>query len=266
MRLSRGDTEIFYHLQGEGPPVVLLHPFPANHNFWLPATQALTGRYRLVLPDLRGHGDSGVGEPPATMEKHAGDLAALCRELGVARAIFCGVSIGGYILMEFWRRHAGRVSALALCNTRAQADTPEGRAARLKSAEEVEQKGTAEFIENMLPKLLGQTTRANRPDLAEEARAMMAKMTPAGVAATQRGMAQRPDSFPTLKTVNVPTLIVAGEEDTLTPIADAEKMQQAIPGSRLQVIPRAGHFAAFEQAEAAGKLLRGFLDGLKTAG
>jgi len=260
MLLSRGDVQIFYRVQGSGPPVVLLHPFPANHNFWLPAAEALSARYRLVLPDLRGHGDSGVGEPPATMQKHAADIAALCDELALVRAVFCGVSIGGYILMEFWRRYAPRVSALALCNTRAPADTPEGRAGRLKSADEVERKGTAAFIEAMLPKLLGATTRAHRPDLVEQARSMMARMSAAGIAAVQRGMAERPDSFPTLKTVTVPTLILAGEEDTLTPVEDAERMRQAVPQSRLEVLPRAGHFALFEQPHPAGKLLRGFLD------
>src|ERR1700758_3336904 len=129
-RVRSGDAEIAYTVQGDGPPLVLLHPFPANHAFWVPTTQALTSRYRVVMPDLRGHGESDIGDGPATMEKHASDLTRVLDDAGIGRAVFCGVSIGGYILFEFWRRYRSRVAALALCCTRAQADTPEGRATR----------------------------------------------------------------------------------------------------------------------------------------
>jgi pimeloyl-ACP methyl ester carboxylesterase len=164
--------------------------------------------------------------------------------------------------MEFWRRHPQRVSALILANTRAQADTEEGRAARLKSADDAELHGAEPFFDGMVPKLIGETTRTNRPDLVAAARKMMRKMSVPGLAAVQRGMAQRPDSVATLKTVNLPTLILAGAEDTLTPVADATLMQQAIPGSRMEAIPKAGHYAVFEQPEAAGRIIRSFLDGL----
>ena len=112
------DAEMVYRALGEGPPVVLLHPFPANHEFWLPVAQALSTRFRVILPDLRGHGDSGVGEGPATMEKHAGDIARVMDDADVGRAPLVGVSIGGYALFEFWRRHRGRAAALGLCNTK----------------------------------------------------------------------------------------------------------------------------------------------------
>ncbi len=256
------DAELFYDVLGNGPPVVLLHPFPVHHAFWLPAADLLASRYRLIVPDLRGHGESTTGDGPATMEKHTADVARVADAAGAGKAVFAGASIGGYILMEFWRRYPQRVSALVLANTRAQADTEEGRAARLKSAEDAELHGAEPFFDAMIPKLIGATTRSNRPDLVAAAHKMMRKMSVPGLAALQRGMAQRPDSFPTLKTVNVPTLILAGEEDTLTPVEDAKRMQQAIAGSRMEVIPRAGHCAAFEQPEAAGRLIRGFLDGL----
>jgi pimeloyl-ACP methyl ester carboxylesterase len=264
MHLASGDAQIFYQVRGEGPPVVLLHPFPANHDFWAPAADLLQARYRLVVPDLRGHGESSPGEGPATMEKHATDLVRLCDATGIAKAVFAGVSIGGYILFEFWRRHRDRVSALILANTRAAADTEEGRANRLKSAEEVEKHGPVPFIDSMVPKLIGQSTRTTRPDLVERVRKMMLSMTVAGIAAVQRGMAARPDSVPTLKTINVPTLVLAGEEDTLTPVADAQLMQSHIADSRLEVLPRAGHYAAFEQHEPAARLIRNFLDSIKS--
>jgi len=135
-RISSDDAEIFYEVLGSGPPIVLLHPFPANHDLWKPAAQALVTRYRIILPDLRGHGDSGVGEGPATMEKHAADLARVLDHEGIGRATFAGVSIGGYVLFEFWRKFRPRVEALILCNTKAQADTSEARAGRLQAAAE----------------------------------------------------------------------------------------------------------------------------------
>src|SRR5579863_8088130 len=133
-QITSGDAEIFYEVLGDGAPVVLLHPFPANHEFWLPAAQAVISRYRVILPDLRGHGNSGVGEGPATMAKHAADIARVLDHEDVGRAPFVGVSIGGYALFEFWRRYRGRVAAVGLCNTKAQADAAEARAARLHAA------------------------------------------------------------------------------------------------------------------------------------
>lgn len=261
-RIRSGDAEIAYEIAGKGAPVVLLHPFPANHEFWKPITDHMMMRYRVLLPDLRGHGESEVGEGAATMEKHAADLKRLCDEAGIARAIFAGVSIGGYILFEFWRRHRERVRALVLSDTRPQGDNEEGRANRLKSAEDVLQRGSEPFIDGMIPKLLGESTRQRRPDLTQTAKRMMMKMSAQSIAQVQRGMAARPDSVETLKTINVPTLLLVGSEDTLTPIADAELMRQHIAGSQLRVISGGGHYAPFEQSEATLSLLRQFLDGL----
>jgi 3-oxoadipate enol-lactonase len=259
-RIRSGDAEIAYTVLGDGPPLVLLHPFPAHHAFWLPASQPLASRYRIILPDLRGHGESEIGDGPATMAKHANDLARVLDDAGVGRAMFCGVSIGGYILFELWRRSRERVAALGLCCTRPQADTLEARTARLKNADLVLERGTEWFVDLMIPKLLGQTTQEARPDLVTEARRMMLNMSPQGIAQVQQGMAERADSIPTLKTINVPTLLLMGEEDTLAPPADGELMHQHIPNSRLAVIPKAGHFAAWEKFEEVGGLLRQFVD------
>jgi 3-oxoadipate enol-lactonase len=263
-RFTSDDAEIAYEVMGDGPPLVLLHPFPVNRRFWLPVAELLATRYRLILPDLRGHGESGVGSGPATMEKHAADIARLCDRVGVGRAVFAGVSIGGYILFEFWRRYRDRISAFIFADTRAAADTEEGRAGRLKSAEDVEQRGPAAYIDGLLPKLLGETTRTNRPDLAEAARKMMLQSKVAGIAAVLRGMAERPDSTPSLKTIHVPTLVLNGSEDVLTAEADAAVIHNGVSGSRLEIIPKGGHYAVFEQHEAAARAIRGFLDGLKS--
>jgi pimeloyl-ACP methyl ester carboxylesterase len=259
-RIKSDDAEIVYWSLGEGPPVVLLHPFPVNHEFWLPVAETLATRYRVVLPDLRGHGDSGVGEGPATMEKHAADIANVMDDAQVGRASLVGVSIGGYALFEFWRKHRGRVAALGLCNTKAPADDAEARAGRLQAANDVLDRGTEPFFESMIQRVLAKNTREMRPDLVDGALRMMRKMSPEGVAQVQRGMATRPDSVETLKTINVPTLLVTGDEDAMTGVNEAELMRRHISGSQMRVIPKAAHYSPWEQPEEASKLLRQFLE------
>jgi len=261
-QINSGDAEIFYQVLGAGPPVVLLHPFPVHHEFWLPVAQTLQGRYRLILPDLRGHGASGIGEGPATMEKHAADIAAVLDDAGVGRAAFVGVSIGGYILFEFLRRHPDRFEALVLCNTKAQADTPEARAVRLQAAADVLERGSEPFFQSMLPKLMGKSTHTARPDLVQAALRMMRTMSAEDLAQVQRGMAARPDSIATLTLIRTPSLILAGEEDGLIGIGEAEVMQKNIAGGILKIIARAGHYSPWEQPAEVGKLLRQFLDGM----
>ena len=261
-RFTRDGAEILFDVAGSGPPVVLLHPFPVNHEFWLPLAPLLSSRYRLILPDLRGHGDSGLGDGPATMQKHAADIAQVMNAAGMDRAPLVGVSIGGYVLFEFWRQFRGRVSALVLCNTKAGADAPQARAARLQSAEEVLQRGTEVFFEGMLEKVLGETTRRSRPDLVEGALRMMRKMSPEDIAGVQRGMAERPDSIATAKTIDVPTLLITGDEDNATGLPEAEIMKQNIRGSQLKVVAKAGHYSPWEQPEEVGRLLRAFLDAI----
>ena len=251
-------AQLYYEVLGDGPSVVLLHPFPLNHNFWAAIAAQLSSRYRLIIPDLRAHGASELGDGPATMQKLADDLARICREEKTGRAVFVGVSIGGYLLFEFWRRHREQVAALVLANTRAGAETPESKAARLQAADRVLREGTAGFIEEMLSRVLSPTTHANRPDIVDAARKMMRAMSPEDVAGVQRGMAERPDSISTLATINVPTLIIAGEDDSV-PLSECELMRQKIAGSQLRVIPRAGHYAALERPEEFGGLLGQFL-------
>jgi len=255
------DAQLYYEVVGAGPSVVLLHPFPLNHHFWAAIAAQLSRRYRLIIPDLRAHGASELGDGPATMQKLADDLARICGEEKAGKTMFVGVSIGGYVLFEFWRRYREQVAALVLANTRARAETPESKAARLQAAGRVLREGTAGFVEDMLSRLLSQVTRTNRPEIVDAARTMMQTMSADDVAEVQRGIAQRPDSVATLATIHVPTLIIAGEEDSV-PLSEFELMRQRIAGSELRVISRAGHYAALEKPEEFGGLLRGFLDKL----
>ena len=263
MRIHSADAEIEYTVLGSGPSLVLLHPFPAHHGIWMAIAEVLSTRYRCVLPDLRGHGLSEPGLGPATMAKHAADIERICREQEIGKAVFAGSSIGGYILFESWRQHRERFAGLLLCNTRAQADSDEARAARLQSAADVEKHGSAEFVAKSVDRLVGSTTRRNRPDIADRARAMMQEMSVRGIIAVQQGMAERQDSVETSKTISVPTFIVAGDEDQVSSIADAELMQRNIRGSQLGVIPQAGHYAVFEKPEEVARVMLHFLDGIR---
>jgi pimeloyl-ACP methyl ester carboxylesterase len=256
--LRSDDAVIYYEVSGSGPNLVLLHPFPLNHHFWDEVVPQLSG-YRVLTPDLRGHGHSELGNGPATMEKHAADLLRLCEAAAVNNGVFVGVSIGGYALFEFWRRHQERIAGLVLSNTRASAETAQSRDNRLRIAEQVLSEGTGPFIEDMLEKLIGSTTRSDRPEVVEAARRMMQSMSPEDIAGVQRGMADRPDSIATLSTIDVPTLVIAGEED-IPPLCAAELMRDEIPGSTLRVVPQAGHYAAMERPEEYSKLLCGFAD------
>jgi pimeloyl-ACP methyl ester carboxylesterase len=258
--IQRAGAKIVYEVRGSGPPLILLHPFPTNRHFWDSVSPSLESRYRLIVPELRGHGESSVGEG-ASMANYAEDVFQICHECGITRAAFVGVSIGGYLLFEFWRKYRDVVALLTLSNTRAQADSGEARANRLKAADEVEKNGTSSFLDSMVPKLLGETTRRNRPDIVDRARAMMDAMSRQGLAAVQRGMAARPDSVATLPTINVPTLVVRGQEDTLIPAQDVELMHDRISGSQLVAIPESGHYAPLEKPDEFLKVLRPFLDG-----
>jgi 3-oxoadipate enol-lactonase len=257
--IRSSDAELYYEVLDDGPSIVLLHPFPLNHTFWDAIAAQLSSSYRVIMPDLRAHGASELGDGPATMQKLANDLARICREENTDKAVFIGVSIGGYLLFEFWRRYREQVVALVLANTRAGAETPESKAARLQAADKVLHEGTAGFIEEMLSKQLSQVTRANRPDIVEAARKMMQAMSPEDIAGVQQGIAERPDSIPTLATINVPTLIIAGEDDSVS-FSEFELMRQGIAETELCVIPRAGHYAALERPEEFGGLLRAFLE------
>jgi pimeloyl-ACP methyl ester carboxylesterase len=194
------------------------------------------------------------------MEKHAEDLVRVLDDAEVGRAVFVGVSIGGYVLFEFLRRYRNRVSALVLCNTKPQADTPEARAVRLQAAADVLERGTEPFFESMLPNLIGPNTHTSRPDLVLGALRMMRKMSTEDVSMVQRGMADRSDSVSSLAAIKVPTLILTGDEDTMTGVAEAEVMRKNISGSVLKIIAKAGHFSPWEQPVEVGKLLRQFLD------
>lgn len=270
MHYHADGARLFFTTQGDGPPVVLLHPTPVDHRFWLPVAELLSSRYRLILPDLRGHGQSEAGPisdgapAPITVERLAGDAARLLDHLGVERALFAGCSIGGYTLYELWRTIPDRVQGFAFCCARPQADSDAARAQREQNIAQIRERGTAGFIETTLESVIGPTARSRWPQKVAEAREMMQAVPPENIIAVQQGLAARPDSVATARTLRIPCLVLCGAEDSGSPPADmrllAEQIRSGGYGAEYREIPDAGHFAPFEQPELVARILRRFFE------
>ena len=245
---------------GEGTPVLLLHAFPLHGGMWQSQIDTLGSRHRLIAPDLKGFGASDAPDDPAdySMDGYAHDLKGLLDELGVATAIVAGLSMGGYIAFAFLRLYPESVGALVLADTRAEPDAPEGRDKRSAQQYQVREQGTAALIETLSGALLGPTTRAAKPDVVARTKELMDN-PPAGFIGALEAMKKRPDSSGDLAKIDIPTLILVGEEDGVTPPEASRKMHEHIGGSRLEVLPGAGHLSNLETPEAFDNALAGFL-------
>jgi pimeloyl-ACP methyl ester carboxylesterase len=251
-----------YSDSGQGTPLLLLHGFPLDRTMWDDPVRALVSRVRLVVPDLRGFGESTAPSGPVTMDRFADDAAALLDHLRIRRAVVCGLSMGGYIAFAFARRHADRLLGLVFCDTRSAPDTPEARKGRAEMIDLVAAKGMAPVADRMLPRLLAPATLSGRPEIAARVRGMILRAPPDGVRGALQGMADRPDSTPILPSLRCPTLFVVGEHDALSPPAEAEGMRAQVPGGRIAVIPDAGHLAPVESPSAVAQALASFVGGL----
>ncbi|MEN6457310.1 MAG: alpha/beta fold hydrolase [Thermoguttaceae bacterium] len=258
-RLSVDGIDFWCEDQAAGLPVLLVHGFPLDHRMWAeqmaalaaPRDSARRSGLRLIAPDLPGFGRSALRADPATMERFADDLAKLLDALDVREpVVFCGLSMGGYIAFEFWRRWPSRLRSLILCDTRAAADAPEVAVGRLTTADRVLREGAGSLVESMLPRVLGETTRRDRPDLVESVRQMMMSNPASGIAAAARGMAQRSEMTGLLAEIRCPTLVVVGTEDLASPPAEVRAMADSIIGAEFVEIPGAGHLAPLENPTA----------------
>jgi 3-oxoadipate enol-lactonase len=257
--INVGDIQLAYTDTGLGQPVVLLHGYPFNRSLWNEQVNALSNSFRVITPDLRGMGESEATQGPATMNRMAQDVAALLDHLEISRAVVGGLSMGGYVVLAFYKQFPSRVRSLILADTRAQADTEEGKQTRFQQAEKARAEGMAGIADSMLPKLLTPETVSKRPDLVKRIRDMMLKTKPEGAAGALLGMAERDDQTSLLAQISVPTLILVGREDSITPVADSEKMHREIDGSRLVVIENAAHVSNLERTEQFNEEVTRFL-------
>jgi len=252
-----------YTDQGRGTPVVLLHAFPQSRAMWAPQVNALSKTHRVIAPDFRGFGDSDAPEGAYTLDRFADDVAELLDHLAIPRAVLVGLSMGGYTLFAFYRKHTARVNGLVLADTRAQADTVEGRAGRFAMAQTAKSKGAGAIADLMLPKLLSPVAQQTKPDLVRQVRSAIERTTVSGIVGALMAMAERPDSVPLLAQIACPVLVLTGELDGPTPPADGNFMAERIPGARLEIIPQAGHLSNLEQPEAFNAAVRTFLDAIR---
>jgi pimeloyl-ACP methyl ester carboxylesterase len=264
------EARLGYEERGEGVPIIFLHPTPLDHTYWLPLLKGLGG-YRAILPDFRAHGMSELGDdlptggfsrvpdaPVLSIGQLASDVLALMDHLELGEAVFAGCSIGGYVMMDLWRRSPMRMRGLVFVCSKAQPDAEANLAKRVETINRVRREGTAGVFDGNAQTLIGASTRARRPEVVGELRARMT-LTPEAVIAVQAGLATRPDSVPDIAEIDAPVLAICGGEDPGITEAEMRAFESAAGGCEFHLLPDAGHFAAYEQPERVAAIMRPWL-------
>jgi 3-oxoadipate enol-lactonase len=253
----------FYYMEAGAPggiPVLFLHGFPFSHEMWKAQFDlAASAGFRAVAYDIRGHGQSDAGDGQYTIEGHVDDLIALMDHLRISRGILVGLSMGGYITLRTLQRNPGRILAAVLCDTRSGADTDEGRIKRAASAMQVKKTGSAAFADGFVKAVFAETTFTENPAAIAFIRNIIAHTPPLSIAGTLLALAARTDTTSALPSVAVPTLILVGEKDVTTPVADSRMMHEKIRGSELHVVPGAAHMSNLENPAFFNEKLMAFL-------
>ena len=245
-------------------PVVLLHAFPLDATLWRPQIERAPTGLSFITPDLPGFGAS-TAPPARSMDEMASSVLRMLDARRIERAVIGGMSMGGYVTLAIYRLAPERFLGMILADTRATADNEQQKAGRQKMIDSVRERGPGAVADEMLPKLLGPTTQRERPHLAADIRRMIEANSAETIAGAVEAMMNRPDSQPLLSQISVPTLMLCGEEDVLTPPSESEGLHAGITGSRMVVIPRAGHLSCIEAPEAFSHALNTFLGELPTA-
>lgn len=263
-RVRISTTELAYVERGDGAPILLVHGFPLDHTMWAAQIEALAPAFRVIAPDLRGFGQSPLGRVDESagisMEQYADELAEFVDALAIHEPlVLAGFSMGGYVAWQFVRKHGSRLRSLIQCDTRAAADTDEGRSGRLKMAEHVAEWGSGRVAEMMGPKLFAPRTFETRPEVVAAVRTVVERTAPAAIAAAQRGMAARPDVTSMLPSIRMPTLVLVGAEDAISTRDEMRAIAAGIPGARFVEILTAGHMTTMENPAAVNDALLQFL-------
>jgi pimeloyl-ACP methyl ester carboxylesterase len=260
-KVSLDGVTIAYEDDGRGDPLVLVHGHPFDRSMWRPQIERFsrTGR-RVIAPDLRGYGESTVVGGKTTLETFAWDIRTLLDHLEVGAVVLAGLSMGGQIVMEFHRLFPERLRGLVLADTSASAETEDGKRARNEMADRLLREGMGPYAEDVLPRMIAPANIEAHPEVARHVLGMMLKTSPVGAAAALRGRAERPDYVEMLSRVEVPTLVVVGRGDGLTPIADAQLLHDRVPGSTLVIIEGAAHMPNLERPAEFNAALAEFLE------
>ena len=259
MRIELEGIALEVEDHGDGVPVVLLHGFPLSSEMWTPIRTAVEQAARLITPDLRGFGGSDKPQGDYGMETLAGDVLRLADRIRVERFVLGGHSMGGYVALRLAAAHAERLTGLILIDTRASADTPEGKVRRTVAIERIRRGEAAAFLDEFIPNLLGESTRGRAPRLATELRAFAAEVPDHVLAGCLAGMRDRPDSVQVLSGLDLPALVITGQEDALAPPEVAHQMAAALPRGRLALVPLAGHTPSVERPIPTAEAILAFL-------
>lgn len=265
MRFKYGDTGIEYEIHGRrtGIPVVLIHGFPFSKEMWRPQIDALKDHYYAVTYDVRGHGGSDTGDGQYSVEYFVDDLIALLDHLRISRAVTAGLSMGGYIALRAIERHPDRFRGLVLADTRSEPDGNDGRVKRASQARSIKTEGMEKFTETFLGAVFFEKTFRNNPDAVERIRKIILGTNPLAASGTLLALAARTDTTPSLYNISVPTLILVGQHDTITPPSAAQAIKSKIPGSEIHIIPNAAHLSNIENPEEFNGHLLNFLGKIK---
>jgi 3-oxoadipate enol-lactonase len=265
MKIRVNNLTLNYTERGlpQGSPIIFIHGFPFNHSMWEPQMKALPNHFRAITYDVRGHGESDVADGQYSIEFFVDDLIALMDHLVIKQAVLCGLSMGGYIALRAIERHPDRVSGLILCDTRSEADPDEGKVKRSATVRSVRTGGVAAFAAEFVKLVFAPETFKTNPLLVASIREMIEANKPLGICGTALALAGRTDTTKALASIRVPTLVIVGEHDSLTPPDAARSMQSKIAGSELQIIPHAAHLSNLENSVEFNKHLVGFLYRLK---
>ncbi len=258
MKIRVGGAPVRYADKGNGPSVLFLHAFGLSLGMW-DGQDALAPRYRIVRFDARGFGASNVGDAILTMDRIADDAKALIERLRLGPVILVGCSMGGYAAFAFAQKHASLLRGLVLVDTRAGSDSAEARKGRSDLAAKVMKEGPQAALDFFLPRVFGETTKTSRAEVVARFKDILLATSPQGLSDALHGIAARQDSTPLLREISVPTLVICGEEDAITPRAEAEIMQRGIKGAELAMIPKAGHLPSMETPEEFNAVLGKFL-------
>lgn len=243
--------------------ILFLHGFPFDHRMWRHQLAGLA-RWQCIAPNLRGARGGEVPTPATayTMSTYADDLVTLLDRAQIRQAVVCGLSMGGYIIFELLRRHPHRVRAAILCNTKAAADSPEAKRGRDALAAKAQREGTPAVAAELVPRLLARETQRQRPDVVREVTEMIQGQPVVGIVGALHALRERPDSTPLLARVQIPVLVIAGDDDQITPAEGMKNMAEAIPGAEFTLISAAGHLAPLEQPRGVSGAVATFLEKL----
>lgn len=261
MRALINNSHLFYTEEGpaNGLPVVFLHGFPFNHTMWLDQLRAIKGFCHAVAYDIKGHGMSDVGDGQYSVEAHVDDLLALLDALHIERTVIVGLSMGGYISLRALERNPERFLAAVLCDTKSEADTDKGREGRFAGVKTVKREGSAVFADNFVKAIFSEASFSRKPEAVKKIHQIIESTPPLSIAGTLLALASRTDTTASLERLQIPTLILVGENDTVTPVDAARRMHERIKGSEIHVIPGASHMSNLENPEVFNEKLVSFL-------